>query len=81
MIGTVTLFARARDLAGNSTIQVELSENATVQDLRNALRKQFPELTPLLPHLLIAVNETYAGDEVAIPKNATLACFPPVSGG
>jgi len=30
---------------------------------------------------LVAVNKEYAPDEAAIPRNAEVALFPPVSGG
>jgi sulfur-carrier protein len=78
---SVRLFARARDLAGAQTVDVELSDAPTVGELRRRLGEQFPALDPLLNHLLIAVNEEYVPDDAPIPARARVACFPPVSGG
>lgn len=78
---TVKLFARARDLAGSSTVTVTLPDAATVADLRCALAEQYPVLAPLTPHLLVAIGTDYAHDRTALSASADVACFPPVSGG
>lgn len=80
MTVTVRLFARARDLAGAETVELNLAA-ATVGELRAELGRAVPALAPLLPHLFIAVNENYAADDVVLPASARVACFPPVSGG
>ncbi len=81
MNAIVKLFARAKDLVGREIIEVELPENPTVLDLKTALAKQYPQLEPIAAHLFVAINEDYANDQSKISSNATLACFPPVSGG
>lgn len=78
---SVRLFARARDLAGASSIQVELPEFATAADLRVALGKEIPALEPILPSLLIAVGNDYAAASTRVAGRTDLAVFPPVSGG
>jgi sulfur-carrier protein len=75
------LFARARDLAGRERVELELSDGATVAELRVALAAAVPALAPLVPHLHVAVDREYATDAVSIPAGAEVACFPPVSGG
>ena len=77
----VKLFARARDLAGADSVEIELPDEAQVWDLRSALTDRVPELKPLAPSLLIAVGADYADDSVRIDPTAEVACFPPVSGG
>lgn len=77
----VTFFARARDLAGVPSLQVELPEGSTVRDLRQALAEQAAPLRPLLPRLFIAVGTDYAEDATRLTPGAEIACFPPVSGG
>lgn len=81
MIVEVQLFARARDLVGQPSVEVEMAEAASVADLRTALGEKFPELEPLLPQLFIAINEDFVSDTQSIPEQARVACFPPVSGG
>ena len=43
--------------------------------------EQFPALVPLLPNVLIAVNEEYAADDRLIVPGSRVAVIPPVSGG
>jgi molybdopterin converting factor small subunit len=77
----VKLFARARDLAGTSELQLDLPESATVADLRTQLGEQVPALRPILASLLIAVGNDYAASTLRVAGRADLAVFPPVSGG
>lgn len=75
------LFARARDLAGSPTLELDLPEAATAADLRVALGEQVPALQPILPSLLIAVGNDYASPSTQVAGRTDLAVFPPVSGG
>lgn len=77
----VKLFARARDLAGAPTLELELPEAATAADLRTFLGEQVPALQPLLASLLIAVGNDYAAPTTPVAGRTDLAVFPPVSGG
>ena len=78
---SVQMFAAARQLSGQSAVQIELPPGATLRELRAALAVQSPSLGDLLPHLKFAVNMEYAADEKVIPEGAEVACIPPVSGG
>jgi molybdopterin synthase sulfur carrier subunit len=77
----VRLFALAREAAGCGSIEVDLPHGATVAHLRRQLGDQFPQLADLLARMMVAVNTQYAGDQTPIPRNADVACIPPVSGG
>lgn len=77
----VHLFARARDLAGAETLQVELADGATVADLRRHLVEVCPALTPLLPRCALAVDNEFADDGWPLSPTAEVAVLPPVSGG
>ena len=77
----VRLFARARDLAGGESVELELGDNPRVADLRTALLEQCPALEPLARSLLIAVDNDYASNDRLLEPSAEIACFPPVSGG
>jgi molybdopterin converting factor subunit 1 len=77
----IRLFARARDLAGADTVQVELSPGATVGELRRRLAAQHPALSRLLQHCVFAVNDEFAEDTQSLPAHAEVALLPPVSGG
>jgi molybdopterin converting factor small subunit len=77
----IKMFARARDLAGAETVEIDLPEQARVSDLRAALGETMPQLRPLLPSLHVAMGTDYATDDTPIDASLEIACFPPVSGG
>jgi molybdopterin converting factor subunit 1 len=78
---TVQLFARARDLAGSGRVEFEMPSAASVGDLKRSLAERFPQFSPLVPNLLIAVGTNYADDRTILNPDDEVACFPPVSGG
>jgi molybdopterin converting factor subunit 1 len=79
---TVRLFAMARQQTGQASVALDVPEPATVAALKRALAVAFPELAPLVPQLMIAINADYVRDEERlIPPGAEVAAIPPVSGG
>jgi molybdopterin converting factor subunit 1 len=81
MQATLHLFAVARQRAGASVVTLELPEGATVSHLKSALAAAYPGLAPIVPSLMIAIDNDYATDDAPIPPGAELAAIPPVSGG
>jgi sulfur-carrier protein len=78
---TVLLFARLKELSGESSVEIDLEDGAKIADLRSRLGEQVPSVASLLRHCLFAVNDAYADESLVIPLNAEIACIPPVSGG
>ena len=77
----VLLFARARDLAGEDAIHIDLPAGATVAELRRALAVRYPKLTGLIDRSAFAVDDEFAEEKTPIPATAVVALLPPVSGG
>ena len=77
----VRLFALARERAGCSEIDLELTGEPRVREVKAEIARRLPELAPLLKTAMIAVNEEYADDEAAVTAGARIAIIPPVSGG
>jgi molybdenum cofactor biosynthesis protein MoaC/molybdopterin converting factor subunit 1 len=79
---TVRLFAVLRQRAGTGSLELELSEGATVADAlrRLAERDELQELIERMP-LRVAVNREYAPDGSVLAPGDELAVIPPVSGG
>jgi molybdopterin converting factor small subunit len=77
----VRLFAKARDIAGASVVELDLPDSARVADVRTALGERFPAMASLVQSLLVSVGTDYANDQTPLPDGAEIACFPPVSGG
>ena len=73
-------FGMSRDLAEQSAITFELEEGVTVKTFREILVKNYP-LFSELDSFAIAVNESYAEDELLLSDKDTVAIIPPVSGG
>ena len=78
---TIKLFAKARDLAGSPSLELDLAESATATDLRAALGEHIPALRPMLGSLLVAVGNDYASPSTPVAGRMDIAVFPPVSGG
>lgn len=78
---TIKLFAKARDLAATSSLELDLPDTTTAAELRNALGEHVPALRPMLASLLVAVGNDYATPTTRVAGRNDLAVFPPVSGG
>ncbi len=77
----VLMFAGARDLCENDSVDVTLPERATIGDLRSALLSDFPPIGRILPYCRFAIDESYVKDDVVVESDSEIACIPPVSGG
>lgn len=78
---TVLFFATLRDRAGMKSLNLDMPDDATVQDLKARLVRAYPGLAPSMDTVVIAINREFAFDETIIPPQAEIAMFPPVSGG
>lgn len=76
----VLAFGIAKEIVGASTVEVELTSDATVSELRDELEEQFPRLAKLASYM-IAVNNEYAVADNALQQRDEIAIIPPVSGG
>ena len=76
----VLFFGITTDLVGVNTSTQFLKENATVKELRKVLATDYSGLKNIHEYA-IAVNETYADDELELREEDIVAIIPPVSGG
>ncbi len=80
---TVLLFGVAEEIVGSPSLTVSpeiVRSLRTVGHLRSYLLGKFPKLENL-SSLAIAVNSTYAQDDIKIHDSDEIALIPPVSGG
>lgn len=77
MLVQVKYFASLRDRLGRAEDQLDLPDEATVDEAWKAL---WPE-TPLPPNTLSAVNMEYAALSQILYDGDEVAFFPPVTGG
>ena len=74
-------FATIRDRAGTKSIELDIPVEMTVQELKDKLSNDYPNLKESMHSVLLTINREYAFDEAVVPPNAEIGMFPPVSGG
>ncbi|MFG0251092.1 MAG: molybdopterin converting factor subunit 1 [Phycisphaeraceae bacterium JB051] len=81
MTVTIELFAVLSQAVNAQKVSLELPDSATVGQLLSLLPKSYPQLTPLLASVSVAVNMSYATAEDVLSEADQVALIPPVSGG
>jgi len=76
----VKAFGIAKEILGNSSIEIEPDTVLTVGQLKDYLFENYPEMVKLKT-MAIAVNQSYATDEMLLTEGAEIVIIPPVSGG
>lgn len=76
----VLAFGIAKDIFGAQQLTVTLGNNATVADMKGQLERQYPRLAQLSSYM-VAVDNEYADNTVALCEGHEIAIIPPVSGG
>jgi len=77
---TILAFGIAKEIFGNSSVNVELKDESGVNDLKVSLEEKFPRLKQL-SSFRIAVNNRFAEANEVIAEQDEIAIIPPVSGG
>ena len=77
----VRLFASLKDAAGESYVELSLSDRSTVEEVYGRLLETFPQLGRFRAVTLTAVNDEYVDWEAPVEPGDSVAFFPPVSGG
>ncbi|HTK48112.1 MAG TPA: MoaD/ThiS family protein [Gemmatimonadaceae bacterium] len=80
MTVTVLLFASYAEALGAASLDVELDDDSTVEDVLAQIRAR-PGADRLPPAPLVAVNQRYAGAGSAVREGDEVALIPPVAGG
>ncbi len=76
----ILLFGILRDVVGKNSLEKELTEGMTLNDLREELAEVYSQLNQY-KNYSIAVNEAYAESDYIIKQHDVVALIPPVSGG
>ena len=76
----VKAFGIAREILGNSSLFIEPDTVSTVGELKAFLYEKYPYMLKLKT-MAIAVDQSYASDEVNLTEDAEIVIIPPVSGG
>lgn len=76
----ILAFGVAKEILGGSSVSVQLTNDATVYNLKYLLEDKYPRLKQLASYM-VAVNDEYALDGDTIHERDEIAIIPPVSGG
>jgi len=76
----ILAFGVTKDIFGGSAISINLTNDATVYNLKYFLEDKYPRLKQLASYM-VAVNDEYALDGDTIHERDEIAIIPPVSGG
>ena len=76
----ILFFGITTDLLGFSNLELEVTEASTVVNLKRLLKEKYPQLKNMASYA-IAVNESYAVNDLVLNENDIVAIVPPVSGG
>ncbi len=76
----ILLFGIVADLVGENSLNFSLPEKTTVLTFKEKLTEIYPQLQNYNSYA-IAVNETYALDDIVLNDTDIVAIIPPVSGG
>ena len=70
-----------KEIAKQSSLQLDVPETSTVIDIIGVLKKEIPNITPYFESIMIAVNMTYVEDSYKLHNDDEIALIPPASGG
>ena len=80
MLLKIRLFGIVRESLNTHLLELKLDGPILSDDLVGILKNKY-EIFNKLSHFMLAVNETYCTENVAIQESDDLAIIPPVSGG
>ena len=81
MKARVKLFAALREMAGESEVELDLPETATVAHVVRELDRRYAGMMKSGVPVMIAVNAEYVSEDHTIQEGDEIAFIPPVSGG
>ena len=76
----VLCFGVAKDIVGSAELNIENQKAQTVSELKKLLNEAYPKFLDYKSYM-VAVNQTYADDDISISDSDEIALIPPVSGG
>lgn len=76
----IVAFGIAKDILNGRELAMTVEDGATVADVKNQLKEEFPDFQKLVKFSL-AVGEEYREDDFVIGANQEVIVIPPVAGG
>jgi molybdopterin converting factor small subunit len=77
----VQFYSYFKELTGCAETSVQVSEQASIDELLNQLFLQFPKLAQMQKSMLVAVGVDYQPKTHILKNGDEVSLFPPVQGG
>ena len=77
----VQFFSRLRDLAGESELELEVSERTRVAELLDILYSRAPALRDWDKSILVAAGVEFVARDYILQSDDRISIMPPVQGG
>ena len=77
----VQFFSRLKDITGNSELEIEINDGASIADLLDELYQRTPALRDWNNTILIGAGVEFVGREYLLQPNEQISIMPPVQGG
>ncbi|HEV3393592.1 MAG TPA: MoaD/ThiS family protein [Chthoniobacterales bacterium] len=77
----VRFFAQLRDLIGSDTLDVDLTNGATVSELLEQIYKRFPAVRSHDKSILVATGLEFVDRNYKLKSGDEISVMPPVQGG
>ncbi|MCU7555818.1 molybdopterin converting factor subunit 1 [Alteromonas sp. ASW11-19] len=79
---SVQFFAQLREQLGCQRVRIEVTDPASMKDVKDALARHFPDQADVFDSpLLMACNQQLVDGSHQVNASDELALFPPVTGG
>ena len=76
----VLLFGIAREIVGDSRLELNQEQPVDVKSLKRIMQQKYPKMNHLA-YYKVAVNQEFAEDDHMLQEGDEVALIPPVSGG
>jgi molybdopterin converting factor small subunit len=77
----VKVFGRYKDITGIETIQLDITDGNTLQDIINAFIKKYPNIQKDKDRIMVTKNKMFASFNTTVTKDDEITLSPPVVSG
>ena len=77
----VKVFGRYKDISGKETIQLDIIDGNTLQDVINAFVKKYPALQKDKNRMMVTKNKMFASFDTLVTQEDEITLSPPVVSG
>jgi molybdopterin converting factor small subunit len=77
----VKVFGRYKDITGKETIQLDITDGNTLQDIINAFIKKYPNLQKDKDRIMVTKNKMFASFNTKVTQDDEITLSPPVVSG